>query len=199
MGNGKRTFSRHFRQTLAIIVVTSLVAGPLIASASAASSEQEPIATQSQSQNLSTGSARALTWRKSGGFVKIVSSRSIQNSITGAPLVTNGVTYTYLTRHKAPKLQRFLQGDGRERWYAMAGAGSSAVILLPGAVIEAEGLRLQKRAKIGSVQLGLSRDIGDGRVTLGYLRNISQRDRLVPYYTRKTRQNLAALTLTFKH
>ena len=100
--------------------------------------------------------------------------------------------------HQTLKLKRYVRGESRERWYAVAGAGSGAVALMPGAPIEPQGLRLQKRAKIGDAQLGVARDIGAGRVTLGYMRHNSDRNSLTPYYTRQKRQNLAALTLTFK-
>ncbi len=96
-------------------------------------------------------------------------------------------------------LQRYVRGESGEHWYAVAGAGSGTLALLPGAPVEPEGLRLQKRAKIGSAQLGMARDIGTTRLTLGYLRHENDRDQLVPYYTNVSGQNLAAMTLTLKH
>jgi hypothetical protein len=95
-------------------------------------------------------------------------------------------------------IERYIQGENKKSWYAMAGAGGHAVALKPGTPIESDGLRLQRRAKIGVAQLGMARDIGSGRVTLGYLRNNTSRDALIPYSTRKERQNMAALTLTIK-
>jgi hypothetical protein len=95
-------------------------------------------------------------------------------------------------------LKRYRQGESRQQWYAMAGAGSGAIALMPGAPVESEGLRLQKRAKIGTAQLGLARDVGAGRVTLGYLHQQTGRDDLTPYQRRPKSQNLAALTLSIK-
>ncbi|PHS26094.1 MAG: hypothetical protein COA85_06255 [Robiginitomaculum sp.] len=107
-----------------------------------------------------------------------------------------------LQRHaiKGHKLfiKHYIQGENKKSWYALAGAGGHAVALKPGSPIESDGLRLQGRAKIGVAQLGMARDIGGGRVILGYLRNNTRRDALIPYSTRKERQNMAALTLTIK-
>jgi len=95
-------------------------------------------------------------------------------------------------------IERYIQGENKKSWYAIAGAGGHAVALKSGAPIKSDGLRLQRRAKIGVAQLGVARDIGGGRVTLGYLRNNTRRDALIPYNTRKERQDMAALTLTIK-
>jgi hypothetical protein len=96
-------------------------------------------------------------------------------------------------------LKSYAHGENLNRWYALAGAGSGAIILMPDMPKDAQALRLQKRAKIGAAQLGIARDVGDGRVTLGYLRGATRRDRLAPHLPHAKRQNFAALTLMFKH
>lgn len=96
-------------------------------------------------------------------------------------------------------LKPYAHGESLNRWYALVGAGSGAVILMPDMPKDAQALRLQKRAKIGAAQLGIARDVGAGRVTLGYLRGATRRDRLAPHLPHAKRQNFAALTLMFKH
>jgi hypothetical protein len=100
---------------------------------------------------------------------------------------------------QAVTLKSYAHGENLNRWYALAGAGSGAIILMPDMPKDAQALRLQKRAKIGAAQLGIARDVGDGRVTLGYLRGATRRDRLAPHLSHAKRQNFAALTLMFKH
>ncbi len=96
-------------------------------------------------------------------------------------------------------VQRYAHGESGERWYAVAGAGSGTLALLSPALVEQTVLRLQKRTKIGTAQLGMARDMGSARVTLGYLRHDDDRNDLVPFYTGTNGQNLAAMTLTLKH
>ncbi|MDQ7018749.1 MAG: hypothetical protein Q9M33_06250 [Robiginitomaculum sp.] len=97
------------------------------------------------------------------------------------------------------RIKHYIPGENKKSWYALAGAGGHAVALNPGAPIESDALRLQRRAKIGVAQVGVARDIGGGRVILGYLRSPSARDALLPFARSQKGQDLAALTLTIKH
>lgn len=109
------------------------------------------------------------------------------------------ITQTPTASRKGFHLRRYARGENEDGWYAIAGAGSGAVALLSGAALDTDNMRLQKRAKIGTGQLGFARNVGNGRMTLGYLRHDNDRDALVPYYAGPGSQNLAALTLSFKH
>lgn len=85
-----------------------------------------------------------------------------------------------------------------ERWYAAASAGSVALAFVAGQASKAQGLYVQKRAKLRGGQLGLARNVGAAQVTIGYLHTNPGRDPLAPYYTGRARQNLAALSWTFR-
>ena len=110
---------------------------------------------------------------------------------------------------RAAKLAPHLPQQGRalrrldntvvvKRWYAVASAGSGALAFVAGHASKAQGLYVQKRAQIRGGQLGLARNVGAAQVTIGYLHTSPDRDPLVPYYTGRARQNLAALSLTLR-
>ncbi len=98
----------------------------------------------------------------------------------------------------APAFRRLNNTMGVHRWYAVARAGSRAVALVPGQAAQTQRLYLQKRAKIRGGQLGLGRDVGAAKLTVGYLLTNPGRDPLVPYYSGHARQNLAALSLSLR-
>ncbi len=96
------------------------------------------------------------------------------------------------------RAKHYIQNENKKGWYALAGAGGHAVTLKPGLSAETDAVRLQRRAKVGVAQVGVARDIGGGRVILGYLRSPSERDALLPFARSQKGQDLAALTLTIK-
>ncbi len=99
--------------------------------------------------------------------------------------------------HAVPAVRRLDAAAAVPHWYAVASAGSGAIALLPGHA-RAQGLYWQKRARIRGGQLGLSRDAGAAKVTVGYLLTNPGRDPLVPFYKGRARQNLAALSLSVR-
>ncbi len=104
-------------------------------------------------------------------------------------------------KHHAAKktLQRSIRyGQSETRWHAYVGAGSRAMVLIPGEAKNLDGLHLQRRQAVGEAQLGMVRNIGKGRVTLGYLRYKNKRPDLMRPDISAARQDYAALTLSFR-
>jgi len=144
----------------------------------------------------------SITYQPAFKTIPIVAARRPTDRFTlGMPVHYQGKAVRMPVRKRENKvitLKPYAHGENLNRWYALVGAGSGAIILMPDMPTDAQALRLQKRAKIGAAQLGVARDVGGGRVTLGYLRGATRRDGLAPQLSHAKRQSFAALTLMFK-